>query len=184
MAEKRGETRGKRREKSPIGARVAVVASSASLAPAWLGSTRMLPLRLAANATTRSGRGERSGERGSRATWRGTPEGERRLCFQFQERVGYKKALEIQIWADATALAALPHPRRRAPPHRQYRRPLPPPRPPPHRPLPCRYLAAPSATSRICGPLLIDPVLVPVPRLRVLGFGLGTFCGVDLVVSD
>jgi hypothetical protein len=183
VAEKRGETRGKRREKSPIGARVAVVASSASLAP--FGLARFYAYAaLAANATTRSGRGERSGERGSRATWRGTPEGERRLCFQFQERVGYKKALEIQIWADATALAALPHPRRRAPPHRQYRRPLPPPRPPPHRPLPCRYLAAPSATSRICGPLLIDPVLVPVPRLRVLGFGLGTFCGVDLVVSD
>jgi hypothetical protein len=31
-------------------------------------------------------------------------------------------------------------------------------------------------------PLLVDPVPVLVPRLR--GFGLGTFCDVELVVSD
>ena len=126
--------RKKHREKSPIGAWVAL------LAP-LVGSGSALALCPAGKRNSK--RGERGGRGGPRQRGVARPRG----GGAFASRGGgaIKEGREIQIWADATALAALPHPRLGAPPHRPHRRHLPPPRPPRHRPLPCRYPAPPSA---------------------------------------
>jgi len=133
-AENRGKIRGrrgKRHEKSLIGARVAVVAPSASLAFGFgsAGSTPALPCPAGKRNNTKRGVGSGAGaggeDRGQRGRGVARPRGGRAPLLAGESC--YKKAREIQIWADATALAALPHPRLRAPPHRPHRRPLPPP---------------------------------------------------------